>query len=344
MRDLKSEIHEALQSNFVDVYSLRGLIIEAGYVPEKDRCKIWNILINGLITEDIESLTFKPSDKNISSYNNLLQDCDEFIATYSRHCSSRGGSLVSFDCNSLKGDAIDILVLYLIRRGMPYSKLMVPFLIVVLFSSNRHAIPRSLASSCFYSYANTYQPLLQLDPSSCDVSLDTLHFYTRLLLTYHNPKLGLHLDQIFPGWEQSHNSIVLDINDDKDTSPMPSNSNSNHSNGSSRNSSSHAKKINAVGFIPNEWLVGCLLSSVPIEVGAMIMDWIILNEEKYAGLYLTVAFLLIFSDALLEMDKEGVLAWQKQVDSGVINWTSHSNSSISFAASPKNGTFGQCRP
>lgn len=154
---ITKEISNILKSNFIDVFSLKDALLESGFIPQNERCKAWNILLNGYLTEDFESLTYHCSTKDLENFENLENDVDEMLRKVdSKFLSSFPG---------FKQDIMDILVLYLMRKGLRYSPLYLPFAFIVLQHALPIGIPRSLSSSCFYSLVSSSLPLLHLSVS-----------------------------------------------------------------------------------------------------------------------------------------------------------------------------------
>jgi hypothetical protein len=43
--------------------------------------------------------------------------------------------------------------------------------------------------------------------TSLNLASGLVHFWLRLLVTYHSPKLAQHLDRVVPGWEKASTEI-----------------------------------------------------------------------------------------------------------------------------------------
>lgn len=74
------------------------------------------------------------------------------------------------------------------------------------------------------------------------------------------------------------------------------------------------------GLIPSNWLIGNFLTSLPSSISVLVYDWSILINEKYTGLFLLVALLVMYSNTLVTMNQIQITAWFKAVAAGKDGW------------------------
>ena len=85
-------------------------------------------------------------------------------------------------------------------------------------------------------------------------------------------------------------------------------------------SPSMAKAAEPRGLVPLNWICGLFSGSLPSEQGVILLDWAILNQERFAGVYLFATLLEIFAQFLLQMDGEAIRAWTEEVSEGHKDW------------------------
>jgi hypothetical protein len=74
------------------------------------------------------------------------------------------------------------------------------------------------------------------------------------------------------------------------------------------------------GCIPLHWICGMFTGCAPPEQAVLLLDWAIVNQERYAGVYLLVALFEIFSAFLVHMDGAQITAWLEEVSHGGTEW------------------------
>lgn len=74
------------------------------------------------------------------------------------------------------------------------------------------------------------------------------------------------------------------------------------------------------GLIPVNWIAGNFVGSLEPSLSLLLYDWAIISDEKYAGIYLIVSLLEIFSDILLTMNHIQIKAWFHAVAVGKKDW------------------------
>jgi len=55
-----------------------------------------------------------------------------------------------------------------------------------------------------------------------------------------------------------------------------------------------ARSSQESGLIPLHWICGIFSGSLPQEQSSVVWDWVLLNNDRFAGVYLTAALLGIF--------------------------------------------------
>jgi hypothetical protein len=213
IKNYEVELSEIVDSSFPDVVLLRNAILDAGYIPSKLRGEIWCLLLTGSNIEDFEVNQFSSADANIDNQSRILNDCHAVVTQWfdQSNCSPSSSQLKqlndenedikSSDIAQLTNDMYDIIVLYCVRKEVGYNNLYCTLLAPLLLTSTPSS--RALSSSCFYSIASQFVPMVNLQPAALELAIETVHFWLRLLLTYHNPTLSQHLDRVLPGWEKS---------------------------------------------------------------------------------------------------------------------------------------------
>lgn len=74
------------------------------------------------------------------------------------------------------------------------------------------------------------------------------------------------------------------------------------------------------GHISLHWILAFYCGSLPADQAMYVLDWAIVNQEKYAGVYFTVALLDIFAPFLLEMTGSDINSWLERVSEGKGEW------------------------
>ena len=164
--DIHDEIVDAVQSSFPDVSQIRNLIHRAGYIPAEVRGLVWCLLLTGSTTEDHEADYYHPSGAELPDASRLNADVDALM-TYIASCD--GAS--SIDIVQCRQDVHDILVLYCVRRQAVYQPVYCS-LLAPMIAVSQGAMSRSLASSCFYSLATEFVPIINLKVYTCIYIVD----------------------------------------------------------------------------------------------------------------------------------------------------------------------------
>lgn len=209
---------------------------------------------------------------------------------------------------------------------------------------------RGLAYSCFYSLCSKFIPLINLQTDAFNGALTKLCNWLRLLVVYHYPALAMHLDRVVPGWEriaadasvssskaQAANMASSAGLDDLEAelgfglgtgSPIGGSQGS-CANGTKLFTTSDAfviesarpvREIADEGLIPLHWICGLFAGSIPPEQACVLWDWILLTENRFAGIYLTAAMLGIFSQSLISMTGSDIKLWMQKVAVGSDDW------------------------
>ena len=283
--DFEMQLQGLIASNFVDVPQLRRLLLEGGYIPRSYRGQVWCLLLTGYCSqsEDVELEDFESNSFTRSNFSNrraMLSDCESVTASHFSDMSS--SSSLQF-----KQHLVDILTLYCIRKERNYSSVLCSVLAPLLLPPNN--LPKGLASSCFYSLASEFLPLLSLSSAELEPTLDLVHSWLRLLVVYHSPAVAQHLDRTLPGWESAAplDLACEDIGTDA-ASSSPSDSDSRNSMGATWTVKG-VKKTEPWG-IPLTWICGIFAGSLPAEQSSFLLDWALVNQQSYAGMLCSFMF------------------------------------------------------
>lgn len=131
-------------------------------------------------------------------------------------------------------------------------------------------------------------------------------------MCYHSPAVAQHLDRVLPGWEGSVSVSVP--SEDAGTEEASSDTEN------TWKSSGKKGGGGGGGCIPLHWILGVYGGSVPPEMSCFLMDWAVVNQLKYAGIYLTAALLELFSGALVTMTGGDIRVWLQSIASGQEDW------------------------
>ena len=159
----------------------------------------------------------------------------------------------------------------------------------------------------------------------------TVRAWLRLLVFYHSPAVAQHLDRVVPGWEgdcdnKEHGmstsitvqAVINNTNDNNNNNNNNNNSNVSNSNNNNNNNNDghnsdhrestthdnpptgggHQGENGSGGCLPLRWLCGFFTGSLPADQTNCLFDWAIINEQRYAGVFLIATLLEIFSGAL----------------------------------------------
>jgi hypothetical protein len=272
----------------------------------------------------------------VENKEQLMLDCAAAVA------KRKGTIYCPGDIEQTEIDMTDILLLYCMRRKKAYQhhfgSLLGPLLVTPLPAT------RALASSCFYTLCSEFIPLINLSPFRYDQAVRKVDEWIRLLLSYHFPLLVLHLDRVFPGWEQalkptSATEVLqntsealkcaslddmernLGLTDESKVESSP-NSTASAETDSTIVTSEASKEIRDrydadSGCIPSPWISGIFGDSLPPEQASAVLDWAILNEEKFFGVYFIASLFGLCSPSLLTMNRIQIKSWITKIVSGV---------------------------
>jgi hypothetical protein len=342
-RSYSDHLRAVIRSNFPDTQQLRHLVDDHGYVPSAYRAQIWSLLLTEEgCSEDDEVAHFDPSTAELERKQDIVSDCDAVIA-------AAGLSLDAAQSDALKRDMQSVLMLYCKRRQLDYRGQLCRVLSCLLAVPERPSV--GLSSSCFYSIASEFLPFGSLAPAAQSIGQELTHTWLRTLLSYHSPAVVLHLDRVVPHWERpsketspssaisaassQRGSSALDalerelglgvaeggggvLGDEPSISPVVSSDDFVIQ--SAPPSSSSATDPASYGCVPSHWITGVFSGSLPPREAALILDWAILNNDKYAGFYLSVSLLTIYSDALLRLSGSRIRRWFEDIDLSKDEW------------------------
>ncbi len=82
------------------------------------------------------------------------------------------------------------------------------------------------------------------------------------------------------------------------------------------------------GCIPTRWIVGAFAGSLPSAQYALLLDWAILNNERYAGMYFVAALFEVCSPSLLNMNGASIKEWLETVSHNGTDWYKLCNASV----------------
>ena len=340
-REYEADLLDLIRSPFPRTDELREALRSGGYIPPSLRGKIWSLMLTGTVQEDHEVAFFQPKGAELpeADLRALASDCD---AVLKRHpgLASAGGQT--------RNDLYDLAVLYCSRRRIPYHPLYTQLLAPMLCLPSNDALSRAQASSCFQALATTFTPVMKIQrtlPSGHEDlamghAIDKIHAWTRLLVLYHSPTLAHHLDRVMPGWEKPTRGLSATENEQKrnrndldelekvygldsveeEVRAEAGARRSASPRGIASAAPSKGNTCEGCGLIPLNWICGLFSSSLPSEQGVLILDWAILNNERYAGVYLVAALLEVFAQFLLQMDGDAIRAWTEEVSEGRGDW------------------------
>lgn len=347
--ELEGKVSEICSSSFPDVDELKSLCFQLGYVPDKVRPQVISIVLTGALSEDHEAAVYSNSglDLSPSSTTALTRDCDDCITSNAFGKSSNAGidyyaeQLLLANPVETRKDFFDLISLLCARRGVPYHPLFFALLSPLLMTSNPR--PRAVVSAAFYALVNFApifgsttisspstpsspsppQSLLEYTLDHEAARVEKIHSFLRLLVLYHCPNVGKFLDHVVPCWEgapepqcdrpvdegdaipnnrPSHLDVLeqeLGLDMDDQVTPVAT--------GDRAGQGERANR--SAGLVPFHLLCGLLTTSLPSPQAAAVVDWAVLANEPYAGVFLMVALLALSEDRLCGMTRVEVVAW-----------------------------------
>ena len=288
--DFEVRVRDMVSSSFVDVDSLRNLLLEGGYVPVQHRAQVWSVLLTGSCSSfddaelrDTQNLSTLGSD--LVNYGQLVSDCETIVK---RDDASAGGL-------NLQNDLQDILILYCTRREREYNSVMCQMLLPLMLIPS--SFTKESASSCFYSFSSEFTPLLSLDNSIQRTAIETVHSWVRLLVVYHSPAVAHHLDRVLPGWElaaslptnksESEMEMEAETGTEAETETETE---TQATEGSPDDESCVAVELEKIvdkesWGIPLQWVCAMFAGSIPAEHSCFLYDWALVSGQRYAGDY-----------------------------------------------------------
>lgn len=285
----ESELLRLITSSFPDVTKLQSLIASNGYIPRELRGQIWCLLLSGTCAEDQEADFWQSTGLELPNHADVRSDSEAII----EKCRKQGLSLSASAFDQIKKDLVDILVLYCVRRTIPYKSLYCDLLAPMIVTSK--PLSRTVASSCFYSLCSEFIPVVNLPAIQQDKVSEKLHSLLRLLLMYHSPKLTIHLDRVIPGWEQRTSSISAAmaikydaaVRDRKEIDELERDfgvSLPDEASNCGRGSGADQLIDSSRGRIPENWLYCVFGVALPQELSCWIWDWVLSSGDKYTGI------------------------------------------------------------
>lgn len=140
----ENEILRLINSSFPDVEALRAMVVARGFVLAELRGQVWSLLLHGSCSQDHEVEFWQSSGQELNNYDVISRDCDAWVDLMkTRGCLSESAA------SAAARDLIDIVVLYCVRRNLPYRPIYCDVLASMVLSER--PVPRALASSCFYN-------------------------------------------------------------------------------------------------------------------------------------------------------------------------------------------------
>ena len=288
--DFEHKVREMVSSSFVEVDSLRNLLLEGGYVPTQQRAQVWSVLLTGSCSSiddaelrDTQKLSAMGSD--VVNHEQLMIDCEAIVK---RDDASTGGP-------NLQNDLKDILILYCTRREREYNSVMCQMLLPLMLLPS--SFSKEAASSCFYSFASEFTPLLSLDSTFQGAAIQTMHSWVRLLVVYHSPAVAHHLDRVLPGWElaaclpasRENSGSEVDMETETATeTETETETETQATEGTPDDESCVAVEIDKIvekesWGIPLQWICGMFSGSTPAEHSCFLYDWALVSGQRYAG-------------------------------------------------------------
>jgi hypothetical protein len=158
---LEERVTEIVRSSFPDIQQLKKIICEAGYVPSALRAQVWALVLSESCVEDEEARHYSAEGVDFEGHHALVSDCAAVMAAAEAQLGSPA------QVEGTRRDMQDILVLYCQRRNIAYSAVLCRLLSPLLAVPDRAS--RTLASSCFYTVASTFAPLINLNVSATGV-------------------------------------------------------------------------------------------------------------------------------------------------------------------------------
>ena len=157
----EAQLREETSSGFPDISTLRNMVLRGGYLPHVARGATWCILLTGgPCVDDQEAEFWKPQgtpSENIGNRALLEQDCTSAV----KHVE--GTALSPTDTSQCREDLRDILLLYCMRRNIPYAPLMCDLLApMMLLPPPIAPLSRALASAALYSMHTDFIPTVTL--------------------------------------------------------------------------------------------------------------------------------------------------------------------------------------
>lgn len=140
----------------------------------------------------------------------------------------------------------------------------------------------------------------------------------RLLLAYHFPALAQHLDRVLPDWEQAaFESLMATPSHEEAQTTSDHTSAASDDNSPASNSSGNPA---CLAQVPIAWTCGFFTGSLPAAEQTALWDWAIVQGNKYASLYLTLALFGMYRESLLKLDGPQIGSWIAAITAGQDSW------------------------
>ena len=340
-KEYEADLLELIRSPFPRVQELKETLRSGGYIPANLRGNIWSLFLTGSVTEDHEVAFFQPSGTELSETDlrSLANDCDAVLKRHPTLAMAPGGQT--------RSNLYDLVVLHCSRRKVQYLPLYTQLLTPLLCLPAHEGMSRPQASSCFQALATTFAPILPLKSEvAMGHAVDKVHAWTRLLVLYHSPALAHHLDRVLPGWERPTKGLSAAENEQKknrndledlereygleggaeptEVGEMERSTEGEAGGSIASASPSKAKNSSAGecfrGIVPLHWICGLFSASLPSDQAILLLDWAVVNQERFAGVYLLASLFEVFAPFLLQMNGESIRQWTEEVSEGRGTW------------------------
>lgn len=329
-----TSLSEIISSPFPDLDKLRELIHSNSYIPIEYNRETLILLLSGSIQYDEEANNYYTNLEDKNNHIKLYKKLKFILKKYLNQLF-----LINTNLTSLKNyenlflyiilnEFFDIILLFLLRYNLntsSYSSLI--HILFIIYNDFSHYIlkfskendlksieeqlikqnyldflkddennalftmendvkntisftDRSLTSSCFYSVINNFF-FFNLSFSSSSPILSLLGSWTRLILFYHAPNLGRHLDKEWKNW----NKINYDLEEIEEKKDIDG-------------EKSEEEEQGGINFSTLYHLFSCC---APYESSAQLLNWSVLNKERWSFIYFYISLLILHKNQLLSL-------------------------------------------
>jgi len=363
-----------IQSSFPDIQLLRQLIWKEGKVPQAYRGQVWSLLLNESCVEDEEVRNFSAASVGFSDFETVASDCSAVISSSGVTLSAEEAERAREDMQDILvlycqrrsipyNPILCRLLCPLIVTQNRVSRTLASscfYSLVSMFIPLINLNPIAYQMGACVTHSLTRQLLayhspalvLHLDrvlPHWCDPAAEITAHQSVSIAAVH--KRNNELDEL-------ERELGLDVLDDSMAaasgsagmagehieSALPSREaarlNARHGRNNSNNNSAHGGSAGVFGkgCLPTHWIVGLFSGSVPPAQAAMLLDWAVLAETPFAGVYLTAALLKIYSHSLLKLPGPRIRQWFEEVAMNKTDW--YRNISVSVPDSVEKSVDG----